>query len=83
MLHKASPSQLGGNRGPAPAAHGAYVVLNTATEQELQNVPHLGPERARELISMRPITDLNQQTAINGIGATRLDDIGDYGVTLD
>ncbi|MEQ6886595.1 helix-hairpin-helix domain-containing protein [Salicola sp. Rm-C-2C1-2] len=80
---QSQPESAGGNRGPAPAAHDAYVALNTATEQELQNIPHLGSERARELITMRPITDLNQLTAINGIGATRLDDIRDYGVTLD
>lgn len=61
----------------------ASVALNTVTEQELQNVPHLGPERARELIAMRPITQLDQLTAINGIGPARLDDIRDYGVTLD
>ena len=73
----------GGNAGAKPAPHSANVALNRATEQELQNVPHLGPERACELIALRPITDLSQLTAINGIGATRLDDIRDYGVTLD
>lgn len=77
------PNSAGGNTRVEPTPDGANVALNTATEKELQNVPHLGPERARELITMRPITDLNQLTAINGIGAARLDDIRDYGVTLD
>lgn len=80
---QSQPDSADGNEWAEPAVHGAHVALNTATEQELQNIPHLGPERARELITMRPITDLNELTAIKGIGAARLDDIRDYGVTLD
>ena len=53
----------------------AAIDLNTASFEELQEVPHLGPERAEEVIAMRPVTDLSQLRSIDGIGPKRLADI--------
>ncbi|MYL27562.1 MULTISPECIES: ComEA family DNA-binding protein [Halomonadaceae] len=53
----------------------AAIDLNTASFEELQEVPHMGPERAEEVIAMRPVTDLSQLRSIDGIGAKRLADI--------
>jgi len=56
------------------------VNLNTASLDELEAVPHLGPERARALIAMRPINQLKELTAIDGIGPKRLREIQAFGV---
>lgn len=54
---------------------GAVIDLNAASFEELQEVPYLGPERAEEVIAMRPVTDLSQLRSIDGIGPKRLADI--------
>lgn len=56
------------------------VNLNTATLAELKAVPHLGPERALALIAMRPINQLEELTAIDGIGPKRLEEMRAFGV---
>ena len=54
---------------------GAYATL-----EELKAVPHLGAERARALIAMRPIREVNELTAIDGIAPKRVEDICAHGV---
>lgn len=51
------------------------IDLNAATREELETIPHLGPERAEKVMAMRPLSDLSELTAIHGIGPARLDDI--------
>lgn len=51
------------------------IDLNRASFEGLQEIPHLGPERAGEVMAMRPITDLDQLAEIDGIGPKRLQDI--------
>lgn len=58
------------------------VNLNTASHAQLQTLPHIGFERALNIIAMRPITDVAQLTDINGIGPARLADIERAGVEL-
>ena len=64
---------------PAAVDEG-LLDLNTATLEELQAVPHLGAERARALVAMRPIREVNELTAIDGIGPKRVEDIRVHGV---
>ncbi|MFW6004983.1 MAG: ComEA family DNA-binding protein [Desulfonatronovibrionaceae bacterium] len=52
--------------------------LNTATLEELQTLPHIGQERAREIIAMRPLDDIEKLQEINGIGPKRLKSIRKY-----
>lgn len=63
----------------APAA-GGPVDLNTASLEALQAIPHLGPERARAVVAMRPIRELEALRDIDGIGPRRLAAIREYGV---
>src|SRR5690625_1480393 len=51
------------------------IDINSATEEELQNIKHIGPARAKDLIQLRPFESVNQLTRINGIGEGRLGDI--------
>jgi DNA uptake protein ComE-like DNA-binding protein len=58
------------------------INLNTASVEELQNLPHIGPERAEKLVEFRPIQDLEDLRRIDGIGPARLREIAEYGVAI-
>lgn len=60
----------------------APINLNTASLAQLQTLPHIGPDRAIEILTLRPITDLAQLTEIKGIGPARLADITRAGAVL-
>ncbi|MDG4868673.1 helix-hairpin-helix domain-containing protein [Guyparkeria sp. 1SP6A2] len=58
------------------------VDLNTASVEELQDLPHIGPERAEDLVRIRPIQSLEDLRQIDGIGPARLREIDEYGVAI-
>lgn len=66
--------------GPAGAqsVQEAHLDLNTASLQELQSIPHIGPERAQEIIKSRPFSDIDELQEIDGIGPQRLEDIREH-----
>lgn len=55
------------------------IDLNTSSAGTLQQLPHIGPERARAIISGRPWAGGEQLVRITGIGGRRLADILDAG----
>ncbi|QOY35733.2 MBL fold metallo-hydrolase [Anaerobacillus isosaccharinicus] len=59
---------------PSPPV-GTCIDVNTASLQELQRITHVGEERARQLVELRPFHNIDELTRINGIGAGRLKDI--------
>lgn len=65
-----------------PSRRRPLVDLNRASLEELESIPHIGPERAQEIIQMRPIRRLEELRAIDGIGPQRLAEIEAYGVML-
>ncbi|TQE98671.1 MAG: DNA-binding protein [Spiribacter salinus] len=67
---------------PATAAGTTPVNLNTASVEELQDLPHIGPERAEDLARLRPIQSLEDLRQIDGIGPARLREIDEYGVAI-
>lgn len=67
------------NGAPQRSRGDGVIDLNTASFEALQEVPHLGPERAEQVIAMRPVTDLSQLRSIDGIGPKRLADIEAHG----
>lgn len=72
---------------PAPATYRQASVqnlinLNTASHAQLQTLPHIGFDRALDIMAMRPISHVSQLTDINGIGPARLADIEQAGVEL-
>lgn len=54
---------------------GKCININSASFEELQEITHLGPARAKELIDLRPFTSIDELTRIKGIGPSRMEDI--------
>ena len=71
---------------PAPSAPeqelSGCVNINTASFEDLQQIIHIGPTRANELISLRPFSSLNDMGRIDGIkvGGVRLNEIKAQGL---
>ena len=63
---------------PAPAV--GCVDLNTASVERLQEIIHIGPERARAIVGLRPFTRVEQLERVSGIGPARMRDIRAQGV---
>lgn len=58
----------------------ACVNINTASEEEVQQITHIGAALATELINLRPYDSIDELIEINGIGAARLQDIKEQGI---
>ncbi|MBN6886985.1 competence protein ComEC [Cytobacillus horneckiae] len=56
------------------------ININRASVDELQNIIHIGKDRAKQLIEQRPYVSLNDLEKINGIGEARMADILDEGL---
>jgi competence ComEA-like helix-hairpin-helix protein len=72
------PAVLSANKKP-PAAP---INLNTATSDELQQVPGIGPVTAEKILQMRkayePFKSVDDLRAIKGIGPKRLEKMRKY-----
>lgn len=55
------------------------IDLNTASYEELLEIAHIGPERAEEIVSLRPLKSIKDLQKVNGIGPSRLKDIIEEG----
>ncbi len=77
VLGALAPSLLA-NKKPPPAP----VNLNTATSEELQLVPGIGPVTAEKILQMRksygPFKSVDDLSAIRGIGPKRLEKMRKY-----
>jgi DNA uptake protein ComE-like DNA-binding protein/uncharacterized membrane protein YhaH (DUF805 family) len=58
------------------------VNINTASFEALQQIQHIGPDRAQQILSLRPFSSLNDMGRINGIavGGDRLNEIKAQGL---
>ncbi|GGK36497.1 hypothetical protein GCM10010965_31800 [Caldalkalibacillus thermarum] len=56
------------------------IDINSASFEELQQIVHIGPERAQQIIELRPFYSLDDLLRVDGIGPSRLQDIKDQGL---
>ncbi|PRO66665.1 MBL fold metallo-hydrolase [Alkalicoccus urumqiensis] len=62
----------GGAAGTVPAG---CVDINYASAEELEAIQHIGPERAEQILSLRPFGSVEELTRVDGIAEGRLADI--------
>lgn len=55
------------------------IDINRANIEELQEIIHIGPEYAEQIIHLRPFKSLDELRKVNGIGESRLRDILEEG----
>ncbi len=53
----------------------SLININTASLEELQLIVHIGPERAKQIIRLRPFESADDLVRVDGIGPARLADI--------
>ncbi|MFA9432904.1 S-layer homology domain-containing protein [Egicoccus sp. AB-alg2] len=64
---------------PADPAPGC-VNINTASTDDLQRIIHIGPDRAAEIVRLRPFSRVEDLERVSGIGPARIRDIINQGV---
>ncbi|MFZ3307163.1 MAG: ComEA family DNA-binding protein, partial [Mycobacterium sp.] len=73
----AAPGPTGSPSRPAKAAPAAVINLNTATVQQLDTLPGVGPVRAAAIVAWRDangkFTSVDQLGEVDGIGPGRLE----------
>lgn len=62
-----------------PAPESECININEAAAEAVQEIIHIGPERAEELISLRPYSSIEDLEGISGIGSARIADIKSEG----
>jgi competence protein ComEC len=55
------------------------ININMASLEKLQEIIHIGPVRAQEIIKLRPFKTVDELTKVSGIGPVRLEDIKKQG----
>lgn len=62
----------------SPGEGDLIVNINTATQDELQTIPGIGPALAQQIIAGRPYTRIENLARIQGIGPNTVESIRPY-----
>ncbi len=65
---------------PRPSSGETCLDINTASEEQVQQITHIGPALAVELIKLRPFRSIDELDKIKGIGPARVKDIKSQGL---
>lgn len=60
--------------------HDGQININTAAEDELQQITQIGPTRAKEIIKLRPFNSIDDMDRIPGVGAATIAKIRTQGL---
>jgi competence protein ComEA len=60
---------------PSPSEVGKRLSINTATKQELEALPRIGPKTAEAIIEARPFGSVHELLRVKGIGPVTFDAI--------
>ncbi len=60
----------------------SLININTASLEELQFIVHIGPERAGQIIRLRPFLSVDDLIRVDGIGPARLVDIKKQNIVI-
>ncbi|MCM3619644.1 MBL fold metallo-hydrolase [Sutcliffiella horikoshii] len=63
-----------------PLSSAGCVDINHASIEEVQEIIHIGPARAEDLIELRPYISIEGLTKIKGIGPARIKDMQEQGL---
>lgn len=63
-----------------PDTNRSCININTASVEQVQEIIHIGPERAQDLVNLRPFNSVDDLSRIDGIGPARISDINDQGL---
>jgi hypothetical protein len=66
------------DRNRAPREGALIVNVNTATQQELETIPGVGPALAREIIRGRPYDKIEDLERVRGIGSYTMNAMRPY-----
>ena len=58
---------------PRPVLGLSAVDLNTASEQDLESLPGIGPSTARSIVAARPFKSVDDLKTVKGIGPAKFD----------
>jgi competence ComEA-like helix-hairpin-helix protein len=61
-----------------PAEGSLRVNINTATQDELESVPGIGPTRAAQIIAGRPYTSVDELERLDGIGPNQVESLRSF-----
>ncbi|WP_226035262.1 MBL fold metallo-hydrolase [Aquibacillus saliphilus] len=63
-----------------PESTNSCIDVNSATVEQVQEITHIGPARAEEMLVLRPYDSVNDLAQINGIGSARIEEIKSEGL---
>lgn len=79
---KPTPTATPSAVAPLTKPTAGKININTATAEELDNLPGLGPTRVERIVAGRPYSKIEDLRKIPGIGSTTYDRIKDL-ITVD
>lgn len=77
---KEEPKKEQAKKQDPPPATANCVDINKASIEEVQQIIHIGPARAEDLVKLRPFKSVDDLTKISGIGPARIKDIKAEGI---
>jgi competence ComEA-like helix-hairpin-helix protein len=64
-----------------PSKGSLVVNINTASQEDLESVPGIGPTRAAQIIAGRPYERVEDLERLNGIGPSQVQDMKQFMTT--